>query len=120
MTAKSIPQRVALHSVLRAGHIDSYRKDHARVPDDLAAAFQQVGIYEWEIWRSGLHIFHLVTCDDFDAAMKALEPHPANIKWMASIGVHIARFEGPDGEGLIPSEPLWTLGGQFGASERNA
>jgi len=116
MTAKSTPQRVALHSVLHAGHIDSYRKDHARIPDDLAAAFQEVGIYEWEIWRSGLHIFHLVTCDDFDAAMRALEPHPANIKWMASIGVHIDRFEGPDGEGLIPSEPLWTLKEQLGAS----
>ena len=118
MTAKSKPQRVALHSVLRAGHIDGYRQDHARVPDDLAEAYQQVGIYEWEIWRSGLHIFHLVTCDDFDAAMKALETHPANDAWMASIGVHIDRFEGPDGEGLIPSEPLWTLMGQLGTSQR--
>jgi len=70
--------RVALHSTLRSGAIDGYRTAHLRIPDDLVAAFDRVGIHEWTIWRSGDRLFHLVLCDDFDAAMRALEHDPAN------------------------------------------
>lgn len=102
-------QRVALHSVLREGHIDGYRKDHERIPEDLVAAFHRVGIHNWEIWRSGADLFHLVTCDDFNAAMGSLAEDEANRAWQASIGVHTARFEGPDSKGLLPGELIWAL-----------
>lgn len=108
------PQRVALHAVLRDGHVDAYRENHARVPDELAQLFTEVGIHEWDIWRSGHDVFHLVVCDDFDDAMARVAASPINDKWMAHIGIHIDRFEGADGEGLTPSEPLWSLSVQQG------
>lgn len=108
-------QVVALHSVLKDGHVDGYKRDHHRVPEDLLTAFHAVGIQTWDIWRSGQHLFHLVTCTDFEAAMKSLENDPANQRWQAFIGVHTDRFEGPDGvEGLVPSEVVWRMTEQQG------
>ena len=36
--------RVALHSTIRAGAVDQYREHHARVPDELRALFDRVGV----------------------------------------------------------------------------
>jgi L-rhamnose mutarotase len=103
-------QVVALHSVLKDGHVDGYKRDHDRVPDELLTAFDAVGIKTWDIWRSGPHLFHLVTCTDFDSAMATLENEPANQRWQSFIGVHTDRFEGPDGrEELRPSEVVWRM-----------
>lgn len=107
--SNSTPQRVALHAVLGDGQVDVYREKHARVPDELAQLFTEVGIHEWDIWRSGQHVFHLVVCDDFEDAMVRIAASPINDTWMDYIGIHIDRFEGADGEGLTPSEPIWSL-----------
>lgn len=111
--ASSTPQRIALHAVLRDGQVSAYREKHVRVPDELAALFTEVGIHEWDIWRSGHDVFHLVVCDDFDDAMTRIAASPANDRWMGHIGIHIDRFEGADGEGLTPSEELWSLSAQL-------
>ncbi|UAJ79595.1 L-rhamnose mutarotase [Leifsonia sp. ZF2019] len=105
--------RVALHSVLREGHELAYDEAHAAIPDDLVASFGRLGIRDWAIWRSGRHLFHLVECDDFAAAMAALEDDPANRRWQESINRHVGHFErlgsGVDGQEL----PLvWELSQQ--------
>lgn len=99
--------RVALHSVLLADHEDGYERDHASVPDDLVETFARVGIQNWEIWREGLHLFHVVECDDFDAAMVALATDSANLRWQEFIGVHVEGFL-PDG-GPSPISQVWEL-----------
>ena len=105
--------RVALHSTLRSGAIDGYRTAHLRIPDDLVAAFDRVGIHDWTIWRSGDRLFHLVLCDDFDAAMRALEHDPANVRWQGDIGRYVEVFRGPDGEeASTPLEQVWDLASQ--------
>jgi L-rhamnose mutarotase len=85
---------VALHSRLVAGHEADYDRDHARVPDDLAEAFTRLGIRDWRIWRDGLDVFHLVECDDFEAAMTALGDEPADARWQQVIDRHVAGFSG--------------------------
>ena len=105
--------RVALHSTLRSGAIDGYRATHLRIPDDLVAAFDRVGIHDWTIWRSGDRLFHLVVCDDFDSAIRALEHDPANVAWQADIGRYVEVFRGPDGqEAFTPLEQVWDLASQ--------
>lgn len=84
--------RVALHSVLREGHEAAYDAAHERIPDDLAELFAANGITDWSIWRSGRDIFHLVDCEDFDAAMTAVADHPANVAWQATINEHVDHF----------------------------
>jgi L-rhamnose mutarotase len=85
--------RIALHSVLRAGHESAYDEAHAVIPAELVESFGRLGIHDWAIWRSGRNLFHLVDCDDFAAAMAALEHDPANERWQAFIGRHVDHFE---------------------------
>lgn len=111
--------QIALHSVVRPGHESAYDVAHAAIPDDLVESFDRLGIHEWKIWRIGDRLFHLVDCDDFVAAMRALEDDPANQRWQQFINQHVDHFEttgaGPDGMAL----PLvWQLGAQVSA--RNA
>jgi L-rhamnose mutarotase len=109
---------VALHSRLRPGAVDGYRSAHARVPDDLDASFARVGIRGWTIWRSGENLFHLVDCDDLDAALAALEDDPANVAWQASIGRFVEVFRDADGaDGLAPLERMWSLAAQRAAAD---
>ncbi|MDL9977803.1 L-rhamnose mutarotase [Microbacterium sp. ASV49] len=99
--------RVALHSILREGHEVAYEEDHAAIPDDLVAAFARLDIHDWTIWRSGRHLFHLVDCDDFTAAIVALGTDPANEDWQRVIGRHVERFvDPPEGVGM---PQVWSL-----------
>ncbi|PSL06841.1 L-rhamnose mutarotase [Haloactinopolyspora alba] len=108
--------RVALHSVLHPGSESGYVENHQRIPDDLAASFARVGIHEWTIWRSGRDLFHLVECDDFDAAMSALADDPANARWQAHIGRFVDGFVSAAGDGEPrPIERVWDLGEQRGS-----
>lgn len=101
---------VALHSVLREGAESDYVREHQRIPADLAETFARIGIRDWTIWRSGRNLFHLVECDDFAAAMRALEHDPANLRWQAHIGQFVDHFvsDAPGGEPR-PIEQVWRL-----------
>ena len=105
--------RIALHSEVRDGYVEA----HARIPDDLAEAFGRVGIHEWTIWRSGEHMFHLVVCDDWDAAIAALDDEPANVRWQESIGPFVEVYRDADGEpGFAPLAAVWDLQKQSAGS----
>lgn len=102
--------KIALHSVLTSDSRDDYRREHARVPDDLARLFARAGIRDWTIWRSGDRLFHLVDCDDWEEAMRIVKSDPADERWQAHIGRFVAGFRGPDGdEGDAPLEQIWSL-----------
>ncbi|HEY9423676.1 MAG TPA: L-rhamnose mutarotase [Microterricola sp.] len=104
---------VALHSEIRAGAVDGYRAAHLTVPEELVASFDRFGIHDWTIWRSGHRLFHLVDCDDFDAALAALDEDPANARWQLDIGRYVELFRGADGEeGFSPLEQVWALSAQ--------
>ena len=115
----SAPQRVALHSVIRDGAVDGYRDEHRVIPDDLLAAFDRVGIRGWTIWRSGDRMFHLVTCDDFDAAMAALDGEPANALWQERIGPFVELYRDADGDAAFaPLAEVWDLEAQRAGTAR--
>lgn len=105
--------RVALHSIIRPGLVDGYRAAHERIPDDLVASFARVGIHDWTIWRSGDRLFHLVVCEDFDAAMAGLDGDPAQTAWQAHIGRFVEVFRDADGgSAMTPLEEVWDLAAQ--------
>jgi L-rhamnose mutarotase len=105
--------RVALHSIVREGREDGYDRTHESIPDDLVESFARVGIADWSIWRSGRHLFHVVDCEDFEAAMEALDSDPANIRWQATIGPFVDHFEsvGAGHAGLVVPR-VWRLSEQ--------
>ncbi|PRB56812.1 L-rhamnose mutarotase [Microbacterium sp. MYb45] len=107
--------RIALHSIIAEGAVDDYRSHHARIPDALRDLFGVAGIHDWTIWRSGRDLFHLVECDDFEAAMRVVEASPVNDAWQADIGRFVEGFHGADGEdGFTPIEQVWALSVQRG------
>ena len=105
--------RVALHSIIRDGHEAAYDAAHSAIPDDLVASFERLGIHDWQIWRSGRDLFHVVDCDDFAAAMRALDHDPANQRWQESINQHVDHFatSGPGAEGMVLPQ-VWSLAAQ--------
>ncbi|KJQ52811.1 L-rhamnose mutarotase [Microbacterium sp. SA39] len=110
--------RVALHSMIIGGAVEGYVTHHADIPEELRVLFREAGIADWTIWRSGLHLFHLVECDDFAHAMSIVQPHPANERWQRNIGRFVDGFFGPDGEvAFSPIERVWSMKGQLSGSE---
>ena len=108
----STGDRVALHSEVR----DGYTEAHAGIPDDLLAAFARVGIHEWTIWRSGARMFHFIVCDDWDAAIVALEDEPANARWQERIGPYVECYRDADAErSFAPLAVVWDLAAQRAA-----
>jgi L-rhamnose mutarotase len=109
--------RVALHSIVEDGQEAHYDAAHVRIPDELVASFARVGIHDWTIWRSGAHLFHLVECDDFAAAMRQLADDPANQRWQEFIGPYVKRFENAAGHPVrddadMALREVWALAAQ--------
>ena len=89
--------RIALHSVIAEGAIDDYRTHHARVPDGLRDLFGVAGIEDWTIWRSGRNLFHIVECEDFDAAMRWSTPRRRTMRGRPTSAVSSRGSTGPTG-----------------------
>lgn len=104
---------VALHSEIRLGAVGDYVREHARIPDALAATFARVGIREWTIWRSGRRLFHLVDCEDWEAANTALAADPSNAAWQEHVGRYVELFRDAEGNpGYAPLSSVWRLSNQ--------
>lgn len=104
-----------LHSVLKAGQESAYDRDHAQVPEELVIALQDSGIRDWQIWRSGRNLFHLVECDDLAAVMATLADDPRNKRWQTYIGRYVDHFEPPDGDEGSGLPLVWQLSRQVPA-----
>ena len=109
--------KVALHSVLVNGQESNYEKNHAEVPKELAASLLESGIRDWTIWRSGLHLFHIVECEDFNAAMSRLEQDPVNEKWQKFMAQFVDHFEVTgDGSDAMALPCVWNFRIQLNSS----
>jgi L-rhamnose mutarotase len=108
---------VVLHSVLKDGQERNYETAHAEVPEDLLASLVRSGIRDWTIWRSGRHLFHLVECEDFAAAMSQLEVDPVNERWQKFIAQFVDHFEANgDGHEAMTLPRVWSLRAQAGST----
>ncbi len=102
---------VALHSILRDGREQDYDVEHRTVWPEVAAMLRDCGVADWQIWRSGIHLFHIVDCDDFDAAMAQLDLSEVNQRWQRHINTIVDHFvSGPTGQAL---NSVWSLAGQL-------
>ncbi|MCP1411178.1 L-rhamnose mutarotase [Paenarthrobacter sp. A20] len=76
-------ESIALHTKLKPGAEEEYADAHQHIPPELVAALKDAGVRNWRIWRSGLHLFHVVDVDDYQSMRHALADHPANVPWQA-------------------------------------
>jgi L-rhamnose mutarotase len=93
-----MPERVGLHTRLRAGAEDAYDELHRAVWPDVLAAIERVGITRWLIFRDGLDLFHYVECDDYEAAIAELAGDPVNARWQAEVAPLMAKAHDYSGE----------------------
>ncbi|MEU0935021.1 MULTISPECIES: L-rhamnose mutarotase [unclassified Embleya] len=102
--------RVALHTRLAPGREEEYEQAHREVPAELTAAIRAAGVHEWNIWRSGLDLFHVLDCDDYGALLDSLADLPVNIRWQARMGelTQVSHDYSADGkEATLPL--IWSL-----------
>lgn len=76
-------QRIALHTLLKAGKEEEYDREHARIPEQLDKLLRENGVHAWRIYRHGRDLFHYVEVEDYDAFLKATADHPVNAAWQA-------------------------------------
>jgi len=88
-----VPQLYAFRARIRPGLEDGYDETHARLPDEVVEAHLRAGIHDWKIWRYGRELFHLVECDDVEAAFRSLDEDPANARWQETIGPYVESFD---------------------------
>lgn len=78
-----IVMRVSFKLAVRPGFEEDYRRRHEAVYPDLLQAFRELGVKTYSIFMDGTTLFAYMEVEDFDTAMRALERHPANIRWQA-------------------------------------
>jgi L-rhamnose mutarotase len=76
-----MPERVALHTRLKAGKEEEYEHTHAVTPVELDQRLRAAGVQGWSIWRSGRDLFHLVDVDDYVVMRRTLADDPVNVLW---------------------------------------
>jgi L-rhamnose mutarotase len=105
--------RLALHSRLIPGTEEAYEIEHARVWPELIAVMNAAGITDWSIWRSGSDLFHLVECDDYEAAVAKLSGDPVDKRWQEHMSQFVAGFaQNPDGLAGQSLRHVWTMSEQ--------
>ena len=82
---RPMPELVGLHTRLRSGAEERYDELHRAVWPDVLERIRSVGITRWLIFRDGLDLFHVVECDDYDAAIEELAGDPVNVRWQAEV-----------------------------------
>jgi L-rhamnose mutarotase len=109
-------RKIALHSRLIPGTEDAYETEHAAVWPELITAMHRAGIADWTIWRSGRDLFHLVECDDFDAAIAQLSTDPVDRRWQQHMSRYVESFaDNPDGDAGRGLRRVWTMSEQLAA-----
>lgn len=76
-------QRVSFLLNIREEDQQEYIERHKAVYPELLQAFGEVGIHTYSIFLDRGNLFAYMEVEDYDAAMKKLDQHPANIRWQS-------------------------------------
>jgi L-rhamnose mutarotase len=91
--------RTAFRLRIRAGKEEEYDAAHKKVWPALLAKLKDVGISEYSIFRREQDLVLVMQVDNFEAAWRALDQDPTNLKWQEEMS---ALFEPVPG--LKPGE----------------
>ncbi|HXJ07129.1 MAG TPA: L-rhamnose mutarotase [Candidatus Acidoferrum sp.] len=73
--------RMAFRLRIKPGKEDEYDSAHRKVWPALLAKLNEVGISKYSIFRREQDLFLFMHVDDFEAAWRALDRDPTNLKW---------------------------------------
>ena len=103
--------RVCFQLQVKPERMVEYRERHAAVWPEMRQALASTGWRNYSLFLSdsGMVIGYL-ECDDFEAALRAMEQTEVNARWQAEMGEFFTRLEGrrPD-EGLLRLDEIFHL-----------
>jgi L-rhamnose mutarotase len=73
--------RAAFRLRIKPGKEQEYDIAHRNVWPALLAKLKEVGISNYSIFRRDQDLFLVMNVEDFDAAWRALDEDPTNLKW---------------------------------------
>jgi L-rhamnose mutarotase len=73
--------RVAFRLRIKPGKEEEYDIAHRNVWPALLAKLKEVGISNYSIFRRDQDLFLVMQVDNFEAACRALDQDPTNLKW---------------------------------------
>jgi L-rhamnose mutarotase len=79
--------RVAFRLRIKPGKEEEYDAAHRKVWPALLAKLKEVGISEYSIFRREQDLFLFMHVDDFDAAWRALDRDPTNLRWQQEMAL---------------------------------
>lgn len=109
--------QISLHTQLKPGREGDYETLHKTIPDGLADALAEAGVRDWRIWRDGVHLFHLVDVDDYQAMRRALATDRVNADWQAQVNPLLDLPDDDSGERTVLGL-VWSLAEQRDAVPR--
>ena len=74
-------QRIAFKMKLKPEKVEEYIEAHQHVPSDLIDLYHSAGIRNLTVFLRGSELFLSLQCDDFQAAQRRFENHPAEKRW---------------------------------------
>src|SRR5437867_11940027 len=83
---EAVLPRVAFRLRIKAGKEAEYDATHRSVSPALLSKLKEVGISEYSIFRRDQDLFLVMQVDDFDAAWRALDNDPTNLRWQQEMG----------------------------------
>jgi L-rhamnose mutarotase len=95
---------------LKPGTEAEYEAAHREVPPALVDAIRAAGATRWTIWRSGLDLFHVLECDDYERVLAELAELPVNVQWQARMAVLLETvhdYRAGGGDAALPV--VWEL-----------
>jgi L-rhamnose mutarotase len=96
--------RAAFRLRIKAGMEEQYDAAHRNVWPELLAKLKEVGICDYSIFRRDQDLFLVMQVADFDAAWRALDTDPINLKWQQEMSLFFDSVPG-----LKPGEKFATM-----------
>jgi L-rhamnose mutarotase len=104
-------QRICFRLHVRPDRIDEYRTRHAAVWPEMRAALAAAGWRNYSLFLTGEgQVIGYVECDDFEAALQAMDDTEVNARWQAEMAPFFEGLEGARAdEGIRPIPEIFHL-----------
>jgi L-rhamnose mutarotase len=97
----------AVRTRLKAGMEEAYEQVHRVVPDDVAADLTRRGFLDWQIFRHGQDLFHVITAAGPEAL--TVDEHSQEIadRWLAEVRPYLDLLD--DGRESADMTRVWRM-----------
>jgi L-rhamnose mutarotase len=97
----------AVRTRLKAGMEDAYEQVHRVVPDEVAADLTRRGFLDWQIFRHGQDLFHVIAAAGPEALAVDEHGHAIADRWLSRVRPYLDQL--PGGGDSADMHLVWSL-----------